>query len=303
MTLPRDLQERIARIAADRLSGATALVLEAIEVLRRASHDRAAVREAAVALVRGQPSMAGFRTAAAVALGPEPDQGLAQLERRLRIAPAAAARLAVPLLQLRRTHPRELTIVTCSRSALVERTLLELGHHQPVRVCCAESRPGLEGEQLAAVLATAGLRVDVYTDAAAGTAVREADCVLVGADALSRDAFVNKVGTEGLAALGRVHGVSVTVVAGREKILPEVVFQALTFDEPQADERHAPNEKGRFRRRSPLFETIRADLVDQVVLDSGVVTMDDLSTVSLWAPEREAAYMSAINAYNMLDNG
>jgi translation initiation factor eIF-2B subunit delta len=299
MTLSRELQQRIAAIAADRLSGATALVLDAIDVLRAALNGGAGVEETAVALIRGQPSMAGLRTAAALALGPDATPALERLEARVRRAAAATARAAVPLLRLGRPGAdpsRALAVVTCSRSALVERTIRELARVQPVRVCCAESRPGLEGEALAAALAAAGLEVELFPDAAIGTALRGADCLLAGADAVSRRAIVNKVGTAALAALAKLSGVPVVVLAGREKIVPADVFETLTFEESPAGVA-----RGGVSRRSPLFEEVPAELVDRVVLDGAAVQADEVEAASLWRSDHVRIYMSVISAYNVLD--
>lgn len=298
MTLSRTLQERIARVAADRMSGATALVLEAVAVLREAVRGMD-VEHAAAALIRAQPAMAGIRTAAALALGPEPDDALARLDLRLRQAAAATTRLAVPFLQLRRAPARELTIVTCSRSSLVEAILLQLGQRERTRVCCAESRPGLEGERLASALAAAGLRIDLYSDAAIGTALPRADAVLVGADALSSRALANKAGTAALAALARVYGTTVIVVAGREKILPQAVFDRLSLGGGRKEEGQTDG----VVRREVLFEEVPAGLVDHVVLDRAIVTPDEVDSGSMWSPPMLRQYMSLVDAYNVLDSG
>jgi translation initiation factor 2B subunit (eIF-2B alpha/beta/delta family) len=110
---------------------------------------------------------------------------------------------------------------------------------------------------------------------------------------------VNKTGTAALAAIARLHGTIVVVVAGREKILPQTVFDSLPLAGDTAEEGRAPG----VIRREVLFEKVPAGLVDHVVLDRGVVTPDEVESGSFWTIPMLTQYMSLISAYNMLDKG
>ena len=177
-----------------------------------------------------QPSMAGFQTAAAIALAAaDPRQALEALAARIRRAPRTIARHAVPLLRLRTPGTSRLRLVTCSRSDAVERTLLALNQVESIDVCCAESRPAREGVALAAALLEAGLSTHLYSDAGLSAAIPGASALVVGADAVSNVGFINKVGTAALAALAQASGVPVLVLAGREKLVPALVFEALVL--------------------------------------------------------------------------
>jgi translation initiation factor 2B subunit (eIF-2B alpha/beta/delta family) len=296
MNIPVRIQDELAEIGGDRVSGATGLVLRGIGVLREAAGHRELLQQVADTLCRAQPSMAGFRTAAALALtAPEPIAKLDALAARVRRAPSSIARLAVPLMQLRRSGETPLRIVTCSRSTVVEHTILELARRERLRVCCAESRPGREGIGLAESLASEGLEVELFPDAAIGSAVPGAEVVAVGADAVSRGGFINKVGTAALAALARVYGVAVFVLAGAEKILPDPVLRALPVGEwPQVAAAGESSSAG-YTVRTPLFERVPAELAMLVVTDRGALSFDDLDQASLWP------VMSIEDADNMLD--
>jgi translation initiation factor 2B subunit (eIF-2B alpha/beta/delta family) len=278
MMIPPAIRADISDIAEDRVSGATALVLRAIRVLKAAARERALLQEVADALCQAQPSMAGFRTAAALA-NAAPDAGMVldTLSTRVRRAPAAIARLAAPVVALRAPTSNRLTIVTCSRSESVERTLEALNGLEPVLVRCSESWPGREGAALAEALATKGLQVELYSDAGIGCALAGAHALVVGADALAGTAFINKVGTAALCALARALGISVYVLAGSEKILPERVFQTLPLRDVTDELDDSP-----YVRRTPLFERIPAGLVSHVVTDRAVTVIDDIHVWSLW---------------------
>jgi translation initiation factor 2B subunit (eIF-2B alpha/beta/delta family) len=277
--IPPDILADIARISDDQLSGATALLRRGVDLLKKAAGERARLLDVAESLCRAQPSMAGFRTAAAVVTASaDPERSLDELSERVRRAPAAIARFAVPLIRLRAPEAGRLTIVTCSRSEAVERTLEALANREPVRVCCAESRPGCEGTALAEALASKGLEVDLYSDAAIGRALSAADALVVGADAVSETAFINKVGTAGLCSLAHLLGVTVHVLAGSEKILPHNIFQLLTLRAgPVAEVPGRP-----YSIQNPLFERTPSGWVSQFVTDRGALLPEDVQRGSMW---------------------
>ncbi len=87
-------------------------------------------------------------------------------------------------------------------------------------VVCTESRPQREGLRMARALARSGIAVEVIVDASAALFLHGFYTLLIGADALSSDGVVNKVGTFGMALAARSVGVPVYCLAGSEKLLP-----------------------------------------------------------------------------------
>lgn len=282
MTIPEAIRGDIERIGEDEVSGATAILLRALAVLT-APAARPHLAEIADRIARAQPSMAGLQTAAALARrGEGAVPRLAALADAVGRAPAAIARLAVPRIRLR--HPGAagpLTIVTCSRSATVERTLQALAVAEPIRVRCAESRPAREGVGLAEALAANGTaEVELYTDAGIGQGVPGADAIVIGADAVSTEGVVNKAGSAALVALAAAHGVAVFVLAGREKIVPARVFRALPLREAPPTTVHSG--AAAYTRRDPWFERIPAILPFDLVTDGGVVPVGEVLGMSYW---------------------
>ena len=264
------VRKEIEAIAADSRSGATAILSRAVALLQGIAADRASLAEAAEKLCHAQPSMAGLRTAsllirnaadAAAAL----DAFAARLARSSRVI----ARLTVGLLTLRRTSG-PVRIVTCSRSHTVEQAILAVAREVVVEVCCAESRPGLEGRELAAALARAGVPVVLYTDAALASAIPESEVFLTGADAVGPDAFMNKVGSSALAALAAAEGVPTYVLAGREKFVPASIFASLTTTRGSGADIWPAAPPG-VSLSNPYFESIRSSSVSAFVTDAGVL--------------------------------
>jgi len=113
------------------------------------------------------------------------------------------------------------TIMTHSRSSTVLRALLlakERGRN--FGVLCTESRPICEGRELATQLAQQGIDVTLFTDAAMAHFVSQIDLAMVGADSLSSQGVVNKMGTHALALVAKAHGVPFYALCGTEKFLP-----------------------------------------------------------------------------------
>lgn len=259
----------IAAIAQDRRSGSSALLARGVDLLRRIAEDRASLEDAAARLCRAQPAMAGFRTLAAVVRTSEdPASSIARFARQISRAPASIARNAVGILRLR-TRGGPLRLVTLSASQAVETTIAAAAEELTVVACCAEGRPQLEGRDLAGRLAARGLRVEVYTDAAIGVALESAEALLVGADAVGPDRFINKVGTAALCALAGVVGVPVYVLAGREKVLAREDFAALERGGGDPDEVWSDAPAG-VAALNPYFEEAPRSLASALVTDSGV---------------------------------
>lgn len=267
--MERSSDPEVSAIGLDTHSGATALLCRGIALLRRVASDPRALERTAQELCRAQPAMAGFRTAAAVVRSSsEPVQALERLEHQVRRAPEAIARHAVSLLELRR-GTGTLRLVTCSASQAVETTILALSARLAIVVRCAEGRPQMEGRALATRLVEQKLATELYTDAGIGSALRGAEAVLVGADAVGPDSFINKVGTAGLAILAAAEGVPVYVLAGREKLLNEADFASLDLRAGNDAEVWETRPAG-LVLRNPYFESTPLSCISALVTDGGV---------------------------------
>ena len=302
MGFPPEVRDELAAMADDRVSGATALVLRGIGLLRKTSADPELLRRTARALLECQPTMAGFATACALTVtARDPRHVLEALEHRVRRAPSAIARNAAAIAQLRRSSPDPLRVVTCSRSAAVEQTLLVLQAQGPLRVSCSKSCPQQEGVQLAERLLQAGVDVGLHSDAGLSSAIPGADALVVGADAVSDSGFINKVGTAALAALAGVSEVPVLVLAGPEKVIPDEIFARLPIREGPASEiAGAVGEPLVSAARNPYFERIPGELISYLVTDAGVLPAGAVQA-GLWTPGAVEQYLSLIKSYNMLD--
>ena len=265
-----ELRRRVSLIAADRVSGASDLLRQAVGVVSEGLRTGAPIPPMARALCEAQPSMAPLWNLAAEALAAErePEQW-ARFVQRLERAPRSLARWAVDGFGIdRSTGP--IDIVTISSSSAVLISVQAVAEHRPVRLSCAESRPALEGRALATRLAAAGIPVTMFGDAAIAEALAAADAVLVGADAIAPDWFLNKCGTRMLASAAAQRGIPVYVAATRDKFVGATIAARLRIREGDAAEIWDAPPPG-IEVRNPYFESIPLELVTAVITDGGVL--------------------------------
>ena len=277
---PDEITRRIEALRADRTSGASELLSEAIAVLSAAEAARTSVTDVARAICQAQPTMAAIWNAAIAAVASAQDADrFPQFVERVRRAPAALARFAtahfstefqVPPASAKQRSGKGGHLVTISFSSSVLGVLKAIHGDNPIQVACSESRPALEGHRLAAQLAAAGIPVTFFTDAGIGHALADADAVVVGADAIGPTWFLNKTGTRLLAAAAAFQGIPLYVIATRDKFVGEALGAELVIRYGRPDEIWDAPPPG-VEVRNPYFESTPLDLVTAVISDIGVL--------------------------------
>jgi translation initiation factor 2B subunit (eIF-2B alpha/beta/delta family) len=117
--------------------------------------------------------------------------------------------------------PHRGAIITYSASSLVEAILTHT--KQPEKtftVIVPESRPMCEGTQMALRLSKQKVKCILIADAAISKFIGRADVGLVGADRVTEETLVNKVGTRGIALVARAASVPVYAAFETDKFLP-----------------------------------------------------------------------------------
>ena len=270
MTDIPELERRIAALSSNRQSGASEIRDEAIAILLTARALDTPLVPLARSLIRAQPSMAPLWNAALAALASERSPGrFDRFVQQVARAPDALRRFAAECFSLE-APGNDLHLVTLSRSRAALTVIEAARTRGELQVSCSESRPVLEGRQLAARLAAQGIAVTCFSDAAIGHALVAADAVVVGADAIAPEWFINKAGTRMLAAAAQHRGIPVYVAATRDKFVGHAVAGQLAIrDESPAEIWETPPPGVEIR--NPYFETIPLDLVTLVISDAGLL--------------------------------
>jgi ribose 1,5-bisphosphate isomerase len=167
---------------------------------------------------------------------------------------------------------RGMAIYTHCHSSTVVR-ILETARRQGTdfTVRNTETRPSFQGRITAAQLAAVGVTVEHYADSAARYALRKADLVLLGADAItSEGAIINKVGTHIMVDLARRHEIPVYFCADSWKFDPLTVEGAWETLETRASKEVWPRPPKGVMVRNPVFESVDPDMATGIISELGV---------------------------------
>lgn len=271
-------------------SGSSAVAEDFLTALERwlgqdHSPSCAAVRESLLPWLRGaqagQPSMALVHQLAARALAVA-DTAVAQHESPLDLRESllrscdaertdlAAAMKSAARLAAKTVPESDAFIATLSHSSAVYEALLclhEMGRRP--RVLLAESRPGLEGRDMAKRLSALGIPVWLVADSALAMLLQSAVAVWIGADAVTEHGVLNKVGSYVAALAAREHGVPVHAIAVRKKLIPAGTPALSISEMPATEIWDAPPEH--VLPRNVYFEMVPHTLLRGVVVEDSVL--------------------------------
>lgn len=221
MGLPKELKRKVSRIEEDNVHGSVDIAVECCRVLAyNLDIGEEKLKETALSLLKAQGSMAAVvNLVNQVLFALDEGRDLRELiDHYIEHLTTSVERIAENSLEY---MGKEKTIVTHSSGLTVKKALL-LAHERGLepRVICTESRPNMEGRRLAEELHGAGMDVTLVVDAAIFQELEDADMVLFGADSISLEGLVNKIGTKGIAQVARNLRKEIYVLAGTDKVLP-----------------------------------------------------------------------------------
>ena len=187
---------------------------------------------------------------------------------------AALARQARALIA-----ERESWIASLSNSAAVRDAMLELSRAGLApRALIGEGRPRAEGRMLAAALAAAGIQVWLMVDAALPLLISQARAVWIGADAVTDQGVVNKIGSFALALAAREHSVPVYALATRRKFIPAATGALRIVEQPPAEVWDSP--VAGVQPRNVYFESVPLSLLRGVVVEDAVLGTTEAASLA-----------------------
>jgi len=260
------------KVTNDRVSGSSEIYSELLEGLQRALALRPTLREwkdFADGLSKVKRSMAPLQNVAGsirVLLNAQIPEGqfngfvkgfLTDLRER---EAKAAERIADDLAKV--YQPAK--VVTLSYSGTVLSSLSHLP--KDVEISVAESLPLGEGIITCQKLLGKGHNAALFRDSMIPSEVRTSDLVLVGADGVSPEGVVNKVGTMSLALAAREFGKPFVVVCATSKLIPVLEMEAV----------EGGSVKDQVQMREVIFEQVPLEMVTAVVTDEGVLSGEEM---------------------------
>lgn len=140
------------------------------------------------------------------------------------------------------------------------------------KVVCTETRPVFQGRITAKEMLALGVETTFIVDSAARSFMRNADLVIVGADAITSEGnVVNKIGTSTIALLAHEARKPFYVVSELLKFDPATVcgdYEEIEERSPDEVWRGAPE---KLMIRNPAFDVTRRDFIHGVICEEGVI--------------------------------
>lgn len=290
-----DREEALRRIRSDRSSGAAELLRRAADVfpllrgetVESIEDARRLVVDTCRALTEAQPYMAGIANLADSVKRAVADADASQAIEKAALAAREfvekAATAAERTAELTSAQiPENATVLTHSRSSTVLNAFVRARRAgRRFGVIATESRPLFEGRAVAETLAREGIAVTLIADAAAALVMERADLIMVGADRVTPEYVVNKIGTRMIAlaaneVLVPVHAITDLSKFTRETMLPE----RPDLQGPGDLWRDRPSDVQVINR---LFEPTPLALFTTIITEDGALT------------NQQAAYRAAIS--------
>jgi ribose 1,5-bisphosphate isomerase len=148
-----------------------------------------------------------------------------------------------------------------------------------------ETRPKFQGRLTAQELARAGIPVTHYVDSAARLALKKADIMLLGADAVTAEGkVINKIGSELMAEVAEKWDVPLYICTDSWKFDPESVFGYEEEIEKRKPAEIWPTAPKGVKINNFAFEKINPDLITGVISELGIYKP------SIFAEEVKRAY-------------
>jgi ribose 1,5-bisphosphate isomerase len=147
-------------------------------------------------------------------------------------------------------------------------------------VVCTETRPRFQGRITAKELLSFGVKTTFIVDSAARSFIRNADLVIVGADAITSEGnVINKIGTGTIALLAHEARKPFYVVAELLKFDPATVcgeYSQIEERNPSEVWKDAPE---KLVIRNPAFDVTRRDFIHGVICEEGIIPPHAVSEV------------------------
>ncbi len=194
--------------------------------------------------------------------------------------------------------PEDAVVFTYTLSETALRTLLEAWRSgKSFRLLVTESRPNQDGLVTANELSRAGVPVGISLDACLGELLRQADVMLVGAEAINADgSAVCKVGTYLAALVAHEYGVPVYVVVDTLKFNVSSLWGLkLKLDPIRADDLSLLPSMAAATVVGHLFDQTPAELICGVVTERGVIAPGACAALMLDMPASEGLRMKLAN--------
>lgn len=160
---------------------------------------------------------------------------------------------------------KNMVVYTHCHSSTVN-DILKIAKIKKIQVRNTETRPLFQGRLTAKELVKAKIPVTHFVDSAMVAAVKKADIILIGADAVTKDGVYNKIGSELLALLADHFHIPLYVCASLMKFDPKK--EKIEQRSPKEVWNSAPNG---ITIHNPAFELIHFKHIKGIMCEDGIL--------------------------------
>lgn len=170
------------------------------------------------------------------------------------------------------THCHSSTVTHLLRKAKEEGKTFE--------VVCTETRPVFQGRITAKEMLALGVKATFIVDSAARSFMRNADIVIVGADAITSEGnVINKIGTGTIALLAHEARKPFYVVTELLKFDPATVCGEYEKIEERSPDEVWTDAPEKLNVRNPAFDVTRRNFIHGVICEEGIIPPHSIKEV------------------------
>jgi ribose 1,5-bisphosphate isomerase len=173
-----------------------------------------------------------------------------------------------------------MVVFTHCHSSTVTHLLRKAKEGKTFEVVCTETRPVFQGRITAKEMLALGVKTTFLVDSAARSFMRNADLVIVGADAITSEGnVINKIGTGTIALLAHEARKPFYVVTELLKFDPATVcgeYEKIEERSPDEVWKGAPE---KLNVRNPAFDVTRRNFIHGVICEEGIIPPHSIKEV------------------------
>ena len=159
----------------------------------------------------------------------------------------------------------------CHSTTVVGALAYAKKHGKKFEVYNTETRPLYQGRKTANDLRKERIKVTFFVDSGMHIAIKKADAVILGADALLKKGIINKIGSNVAAEIARNHRKPLYIFADSWKFYPKSIrMEERDFHEVW---KRLPK-KSRIKVMNPAFEFVPKKYITKIVSELGVLSYD-----------------------------
>jgi len=177
----------------------------------------------------------------------------------------------IPKIGAKKIHSKKIIFTHCHSSTVVSILKEAKSQKKNFIVHNTETRPMLQGRKTAKELSKAGIEVHHFVDSGARLALKKADLMLIGCDAITAEGkVINKIGSEMMAEIAERHDTPVYVCTDSWKFDPLTSFGFDVEIEKRNSKEIWKNPPKKVKIFNYAFEKINPDLISGIISELGV---------------------------------